>query len=498
MELSDAQIGFIGLFAMFGLLFLRMPVALSMMVVGFLGAWAIEGHHRAFIYLSTETFDIATFQTLSIVPMFILMGNLAGISGMSRDLYRAAYAWFGHFRGGLASATILGCAGFAAVSGSSVAGAVTMGRVALPEMERYKYSPSLATGSVAAGGTLGILIPPSTGMIIYAILTETSIGELFVAGVLPGILLTGLFLVAIAIVTRLNPAAGPAGARSSWHERFTSLYGAFALIGIVIITIGGIYAGLFTPVEAAGIGAFITFLVALAKGAISAIQGPMPAAVGAAASADTASPAYVLRAAVDSLKLRQTVLHTLRTTATVFMILIGAHVFIPFMALSGVPEIIVGFLTGLDVGKIGIIIIILLTYVALGTFLEGLAMLVLTLPIVFPLIQELGMGLIWFGVIIVIVLEMGLISPPVGVNVFIVKGIAPHVPMTTIFAGIWPFWFAMGICLAILVAFPVIATQLPCMAFDGLSLGECWEAAPSVLDPPPEDLGPDHGLGPPI
>ena len=456
MELSDVQIGLVGLLVMFLLLFLRMPVAIAMMIVGFAGSWWIAGPTQAFVVLSTEALDIATFQTLSIIPMFILMGNIAGASGMSRDLYRAAFAWMGHLRGGLASATIVGCAGFAAVSGSSVAGAVTMGRVALPEMERYKYSQSLSAGSVAAGGTLGILIPPSTGMIIYAVLTEVSVGQLFIAGILPGILLTALFLVAIFVVTRLRPDAGPAGRRSGRDERLASLRGAAVLMGIVVVVIGGIYTGVFTPVEAAGIGAFLTLVVAMAKGAL---QGLRP---GDAAARPLAAG---LGGAVAILKLDRLVLHTLRTTATIFMILIAAHVFIPFMALSEVPELVVRFLVGLDVGDLGVVVIVLVTYALLGTFLEGLAMLVLTLPIVFPLIEELGLSLIWFGVIAVIVLEMGLISPPVGVNVFVVKGVAPHIPMTRIFAGIWPFWIAMGVCLAILVAFPRIALFLPELAF---------------------------------
>lgn len=456
MELSDVQIGLVGLLVMFLLLFLRMPVAIAMMIVGFAGSWWIAGPTQAFVVLSTEALDIATFQTLSIIPMFVLMGNIAGVSGMSRDLYRAAFAWMGHLRGGLASATIVGCAGFAAVSGSSVAGAVTMGRVALPEMERYKYSQSLSAGSVAAGGTLGILIPPSTGMIIYAVLTEVSVGQLFIAGILPGILLTALFLVAIFVVTRLRPDAGPAGRRSGWDERLASLRGAAVLMGIVVVVIGGIYTGVFTPVEAAGIGAFLTLVVAMAKGAIQGLRS------GGAAARPLAAG---LGGAVAILKLDRLVLHTLRTTATIFMILIAAHVFIPFMALSEVPELVVRFLVGLDVGDLGVVVIVLVTYALLGTFLEGLAMLVLTLPIVFPLIEELGLSLIWFGVIAVIVLEMGLISPPVGVNVFVVKGVAPHIPMTRIFAGIWPFWIAMGVCLAILVAFPRIALFLPELAF---------------------------------
>lgn len=429
--MSETAIGSIGLIALFVLLALRMPVAMTMLIVGFFGTIAINGLNAALSSLGGEAFEIASTSMLIVVPLFVLMGNLAGVSGMSRDLYDAAYAWVGHHRGGLASATIGGCAGFAALSGSSIASAVTMGRVALPQMKRFKYDDSLATGAVAAGGTLGILIPPSSGMIIYAILTEQSIGRLFMAGVFPGLLLTGLFLVAIYIVTRIRPEAGPPGPRVNMRERFAAARRSLAIVGIVLATIGGIYLGVFTPVEAAGVGAFLTFMMAL------------------------------YRRSLDRPKICFVLLQTLQTSATVMMILIGAFVFIPFMALTQIPENIVGFLVNLDVGPLGVLIIILTTYIALGTFLEGLAMLVLTLHIVFPVIIELGLDPIWFGVVVVIVLEMGLISPPVGVNVFVVKSVAPDVPMGTIFRGIWPFWLAMAVCLALLVAFPKIATFLP-------------------------------------
>ena len=434
--MSATAIGSIGLAFLFTFLILRMPVAIAMLIVGFVGTWIMNGTTPALTSLSGEAFEIVSFFELSVVPLFVLMGNLAGVSGMSRDLYNAAYKWVGHFRGGLASATIVGCAGFAAMSGSSIAAAVTMGRVALPEMKRFNYGDSLSTGAVAAGGTLGILIPPSTGMIIYAILTEQSIGKLFIAGVIPGLLLTSLFLVAIYIVTTLKPELGPAGQKATLSEKIGSLKNAGTIIFIVAITIGGIYFGWFTPVEAAGVGAFLTLTVAL------------------------------LRKNLSWENTKFVVFQTLRTTATVFMILIGAHVFIPFMALSEIPSDLVSFLTSINVGDLGVLIIILVTYVVLGTFLEGLAMLVLTLPIVYPLILELGLSPIWFGVVVVIVLEMGLISPPVGVNVFVVKGIAPDVPMNTIFRGIWPFWFAMGLCLVILVALPELALFLPQTMFD--------------------------------
>ena len=429
--MTPELVGAVGLTAFFVLLVLRVPIAMAMMITGFTGIAAINGFPAACTSLGSETFEIASYIELSVIPLFVLMGNLAGLSGMSRDLYNAAYAWTGHHRGGLAGATIIGCAGFAALSGSSFASAVTMGRVALPEMRRFRYDDSLATGCVAAGGTLGFLIPPSSGFVIYAILTEQSIGKLFIAGILPGILLTVLFLLAIAVVTRLRPTAGPAGPRAPLGERWRTLRRAGVFIAIVLVTIGGIYGGVMTPVEASGVGAFLTLIVALVRRSLS-IAG-----------------------------FKTVILHTLRTTALTFMILIGAHVFIPFMALSEIPSNLVGFLTGLDVGSLGVLLIVLATYVVLGTFLEGIAMLVLTLPVVFPVILALGYSPIWFGVIVVIVLEMGLISPPVGVNVFVVKGVAPDVPLEKIFKGIWPFWLAMLVCLLILVAFPGIALYLP-------------------------------------
>ena len=434
--MSVTAIGFIGLFALFALLILRVPVAMAMLVVGFFGTTVISGYTAALSALGTESFEMSVTLTLTVIPLFVLMGNLAGISGMSRDLFNAAYCWVGHWRGGLASATIAGCAGFAALSGSSIASAITMGRVALPEMKRFKYDDGLATGAVAAGGTLGILIPPSTGLIIYAILTEQSIGRLFMAGIIPGILLTCLFLLAIAIVTRIKPEIGPAGPVSDFKDRIKSLRKAFTMVAIVLATIGGIYSGIFTPVEAAGVGAVLAFCVSL------------------------------YRKSLDREKMTFVILQTLQTTATVFMILIGAHVFIPFMALTHIPADMVSFLVSLDVGKTGIIILILVTYIFLGTFLEGLAMLVLTLPVAFEVITQLGMSPIWFGIVVVIVLEMGLISPPVGLNVFVVKSVAQNVAMGTIFRGIWPFWIAMGVCLIILVTFPQIATFLPDRMFD--------------------------------
>ncbi len=434
--MTPATIGIIGIIALFALLAIRMPVGIVMMVIGLFGTAALNGWGPALRILGHEPFVIASNFELLIIPMFVLMGNLASISGMSRDLYGAAYAWFGHWRGGLATATIAACAGFAALSGSSVASAVTMGRVSLPEMRRYNYDNRLATGCIAAGGTLGILIPPSTGFVIYAILTEESIGRLFLAGVFPGLLLTALFMTSIYIQTRLNPELGPAGPRLAVIEKVKSLWRASAMIGIIVVTIGGIYTGFFTAGEAAGVGAFLAFVLALA------------------------------RRAVTKESLTTTLLQTVRTSAFAFLILIGAHVFNPFLALTQIPTDLTEMLISTDLGPHGILFILLFTFIVLGMFLEGFAILVLTLPIVHPLIIELGFDPIWFGVVMVVVLEMGLISPPVGVNVFVVKGIAEDVPMGQIFAGILPFWLAMVICMVLLVMFPQIALFLPNTMFN--------------------------------
>lgn len=446
--ISMTALGLLGLFALLVLLAMRMPVALSMLGVGFVGtavatankflllgmepeqAWQ-RGWKIALSNLSGETFEAASNYNLLVIPMFVLMGALAGASGMSRDLYAAAYRWMGHLRGGLASATIAACAGFAALSGSSLASAVTMGRVALPEMKKYKYADSLATGSVAAGGTLGFLIPPSGGMIIYAVLTEQSIGRLFMAGIIPGIVLTLLFIAAIYLVVIRNPDAGPAGPRSNRAERMAALGRALPILGIVLITIGGMYTGFFTPVEASSVGAFFTMVVALLRGSLT------------------------LRSS------RYVVLQTLNATATVFLIIIGAFVFIPFMSLTEVPADLVVFMTSLPIDEYGVLLLIIAAYIILGMFLESIAMLVLTVPVVIPIAIGMDWDLIWFGIIVVIVLEMGMISPPVGINVFIVKSIAPDVPMREIFCGIWPFWIAMALMIGLLILAPQLALFLP-------------------------------------
>jgi tripartite ATP-independent transporter DctM subunit len=429
--MSGAAIGVVGFIVLLLLLALRMPIGIAMMLVGIVGIAAINSTDAALKILGEFPYAYSSVYALSVIPLFVLMGNFASSSGLARDFYGAAYAWIGHWRGGLASATVMACAGFAACSGSSVASAATMGKVALPEMRRYGYDPRLATGVVAAGGTLGILIPPSTAMIVYALLTEQSIGKLFLAGFLPGILLSALFILTILLLTAWRPHYGPPGRRHSLRERMLALARSGSLIAIIVLVIGGIYLGVFTETEAAAAGALLTMIYAVARGTLTRTEMVM------------------------------SLLDTMKTTALVFLILIGAHVFTPFLALTQIPANLASLLTGLALPPLAILILILLVYVALGTFLEGFAMLVLTLPIVFPIVTALGYDPIWFGIVVVIVLEMGLIDPPVGINVFVVKGIAGDVPMGQIFAGIMPFWLAMIVCVVILIAFPQIALVLP-------------------------------------
>ncbi len=424
-------IGLIGIGVLLLLMALRMPIGIAMLLVGIVGFAVLNGVPAALAALGSYPYQYAAVYDFAVIPLFVLMGNLGSVSGMARDLYAAAYSWIGHVRGGLAHATILACAGFAAVSGSSVASAVTMGKVCLPEMRRYDYSHRLSTGVIAAGGTLGILIPPSTAFVIYGLLTEQSIGKLLLAGILPGLLLTAIFMATVAIWMRFKPQYGPPGPRASWKERGNTLIGAGPMMFIVLVSIGGIYVGAFTPSEAAAVGAALAFGYALWQRSLGGGN------------------------------LSKVLIETVNTTALVFLILIGALVFGPFLALSGLPEKIAQSLAGLDVPRVVILIMILAVYILLGTFLEGFSMLVLTLPIVFPIIKALGYDPIWFGVIMVIVLEMGLIDPPVGINVFIVKGLVPDVPMSEIFAGIVPFWFAMMVCIAILIVFPDIAMIIP-------------------------------------
>lgn len=429
--MSPELIGIIGIVLLFVFLAFRMYIGVAMALIGFVGVAGIINANAGLNLMGLVPWSEGSSYTMSVIPLFILMGQFAFVSGISRDIYKAVYTWIGHFRGGLAMATILACSGFAAVCGSSLATGATMGRVAIPEMDKYGYDQSLSTGCVAAGGTLGILIPPSIGFVIYAILTEQSIGRLFMAGILPGILLTVLFMLAIYIQCRFNPEMGPKGEARSWKEKFSSLYSTWPMIFLFVLVMGGIYYGIFTPTEAAGIGAFGAFVIALLKKKLNRVEF------------------------VESL------LSTGNMTAMIFLIVIGANIFSSFLALTGIPMLMADTIVALALPKMLVLVIMILIFVLLGCVMDCFAIMILMVPILYPIIQTLGFNPIWFGVIMVIVLEVGLITPPVGLNVFVIKAAAPFVPLETIFKGVLPFIVAAVICIIIIVLFPQIALFLP-------------------------------------
>jgi tripartite ATP-independent transporter DctM subunit len=419
----------------FGLLFVLlaagMPIGFAMGLSALIGTLLLIDSGASLALLGQTAYETALTYDLSVVPMFVLMGYIAGGAGLSESLYRACNAWLGHRRGGLALATIGGCGAFAAICGSSLATAATMAQIALPEMRRYNYSDRLATGAVAAGGTIGILIPPSVLMVIYGLLTETSISKLFLAGILPGILTVVGFMLTISVMTRLNPALGPPAERSSLHQRISSLRDVWGTAALFLLVIGGLYVGIFSPTEAASIGAVGALFLSIINGTFS---WPM---------------------------LSKSLMETVKTTAMIFTILIGAILFNNFLILASIPTLISDWITGLPLGKAAILMVIIAMYFVLGCLLDSLAMVLLTIPIVFPIIKALGYDPIWFGIIIVMVVELGLITPPIGMNVFVIKGIARDVPLEDIFRGVTPFIIAQVILIGILIIFPGIALWLP-------------------------------------
>jgi tripartite ATP-independent transporter DctM subunit len=425
--------GLLGLAAMLALAFLRLPIAFAMGVVGIIGyAYMRDWNFTiAFAVAQTKIYETGRNYTLSVVPLFILMGNFVTRAGMSQELFRAANAFIGHLKGGLAMATILACAGFGAICGSSIATAATFAKVAYPSMRRFGYKDTLATGAIASGGTLGILIPPSTILVLYGVFTETNIGLLFAAGVIPGILAATLLCLAVRWVVWRDPAAGPPGERSSWRERAVSLKGVWAVVVLFVFVIGGIYGGLFTATEGAGMGAFGAMAFALWRRALSW---------------------QTLYAAL---------VESGRTTAMLFMILIGALMFADFINITSMPGDLKDFVSSFKIHPIMVVFAICAIYVILGTAMEELSMVLLTLPVFFPLVVSLGFDPIWFGILVVTVVEIGLISPPVGMNLFVLKTLLPQVPTGTVFRGVMPFMLADVIRLAILISFPIIALWLP-------------------------------------
>jgi len=465
----------IGLACMLVLAFLRLPIALSMGVVGIIGyaymrdwSWA-----AAFATAQTKVYETGRNYALTVVPLFILMGNFVTRAGMSQELFRTAYAFIGHLRGGLAMATIVGCAGFGAICGSSIATAATFAKVAYPSMKKFGYSDSLATGSIAAGGTLGILIPPSTIMVIYGIMTGTSIGKLFAAGVIPGILATVLLCLAVQYVTWRDPAAGPRGERLSWKERFATLHGLGWFVAVGVAVIGSASMGWVESDDAAVLGALAVFGLSLVyKGVTSVIAlftlvmggiygGVFTAVEGAGVGAFGALIFALARGSLDRKSLYAALVESARTTSMLFMILIGALMFAEFVNITTMPQDLKDFVNRFQVSPVMVVAVIMLIYVILGTAMEELSMILLTVPVFFPLVVHLGVDPIWFGVLIVVVVEIGLISPPVGMNLFVLNTLLPQVPTRTIFRGVLPFMAIDCVRLAILIALPILSTWLP-------------------------------------
>ena len=429
--MSPEIIGILGIVLMFLLLAMGMYIGIAMALVGFLGLCFLVGWESGLSILGMTPLAEGSSYTLSVIPLFVLMGQFAFISGISTDIYKTVYAWMGRFRGGLAMATICACAGFAAVCGSSLATGATMGMVAIPEMDKYKYNQKLSTGCVAAGGTLGILIPPSIGFVIYGILTQESIGKLFMAGILPGILLALLFILTIYIQCKLDPAMGPRGGVTTWREKIRSLSGTWGILILIFVVMGGLYLGIVTPTEAAGVGAFGSFLIAVFKSKLS------------------------IRSLIQCL------IETGKTTAMIFLIIIGANIFSSFLGLARIPMGLADFIAGLALPKLVILMAIILVYILMGCVMDCYAIMILTVPIIFPVVEALQFDPIWFGVLMVIVLEVGLITPPVGLNVFVLNAAAPNVPLTVIFRGILPFLMAALLAIVLITIFPEIATFLP-------------------------------------
>lgn len=430
--MSPITIGVIGFVLLFILVFsCRVPIGIGMGLIGFLGFVYLVGLDAGLGIIRIVPYRTAASNTLSVVPLFVLMGDFAFRSGLSQELYDFGYKWLGRLPGGLAMGTIGACASFAAICGSSQAGSATMGVVAFPEMKRYGYGDSLASATIAAGGTLGILIPPSIGFILYSILTEVSVGKLFIAGILPGILLALLLMLAIYIVARRNPHLAPRGPEVSFKEKLLTLKGIWAVVILFALVMGGIYAGFFTPTEAGGVGAFGVAVIGLARKKIS-WKGIFSALVT-----------------------------TGRVTGMFFLILIGAMIFGYFLAITRLPTELSNFLTQLPLPNHFIFAVILLFLLALGCIMEALSILLLTLPVIFPTIVALGFDPIWYGIISVVVGEMALITPPVGQNVFILSGVLEDVPVFTIYRGVLPFVLAMAACIIILTIFPQIALFLP-------------------------------------
>jgi len=430
-DISTDFIAVAGFVLLFVLMLLRVPVGMAMGLVGVGGYALIAGGGPALKLIGQTSMRTVTDYTFGVIPMFMLMGAFVSVSGVSRELFRAANALIGHLRGGLGMATVLACGGFAAICGSSVATAATFSTVAYPEMRRYGYPQSFSAGVIAAGGTLGAMLPPSTVLAVYAVITQQDIGKLFMAGVLPGLLAMSMYVLTIVAIVTVAPKLLPRGEARPWSERLAAMKDVWPSLVLFVFVIGGLYGGVFTPTEAGGVGAGGAFLLG------------------------------VLRRKLDRAGIRQALLQATRTAAAVFTVLIGALLFGYFLTITQTPQKLTAFLTGLGIGRYGVLALIMLMYLVLGCLMDAMAMIILTVPIIFPVITQLGFDPIWFGVIIVMTVELGLIHPPVGMNVFVIKSVVQEVSFTTIFKGVLPFVATDILRLVILIAFPVIALWLP-------------------------------------
>ena len=431
MELSPDAVAVIGFVTLFVLMLLRVPVGMAMGLIGVSGFGYLVGGGPALKMVGQTSMRIVTDYTFGVIPMFLLMGAFVSKSGMSREMFRAANTFIGHWRGGLGLATIAACAGFAAISGSSVATAATFSTVAYPEMRRFNYPQSFATGVIAAGGTLGAMFPPSIVLAVYGLITQQDIGKLFMAGVFPGLLAVSMYMGTIFLIGAIRPRWLPTVPVSTWAERRQALKDVWAPILLFVFVIGGLYGGLFTPTEAGGMGAGGSFLIGIARRRLSRDD------------------------------ILQCLLQATRTAAAVFSVLIGAILFGYFLTVTQTPQNVTEFVTGLGLGRYGVLMLIMGMYLVLGCLMDAMAMIILTVPIIFPVVTALGFDPVWFGVIIVMTVELGLIHPPVGMNVFVIKTVVKDVSFSTIFKGVLPFVATDLVRLAILILFPVIALWLP-------------------------------------
>ena len=429
--MSPVQIGIFGCFILLALLITSMPVAFAMLAAGVAGFAMITSPHAAFSMVTADLFETFSSYGLTVIPLFVMMGQVSFHAGISRRLFHSAYVWIGHLRGGLAMATVGACAGFGAICGSGPATAATMAAVALPEMKRYGYADSLASGTVASGGSLGMLIPPSVVFIVYALMTEQSIGSLFLAGIVPGILITVLFCINIYIRCTKDKNLGPSGPKHSWKERFHSLNGVIETVILFLLVMGGMFFGFFTPIEAAAVGAAGSFAIAF------------------------------FQKELNMHKMKQILLETVRTSSMIFFIVAGAVIFGRFLAVSRIPFAAAEFFVSLPLPGWMVMLVIILFFLVAGCIIDALALILLTIPIFYPVILELGFDPVWFGVLVVVITQMGVITPPVGVNVYVVSGMERDIPLPVIFKGAVPFLLMLIISALILIMVPDLCLFLP-------------------------------------